>query len=188
MLIFPISSILSTYLCCSVIMSDDDKYIPHNQSCKYSTWEYSIVVSLIRGCPHIASANFRGFQTPSPPLVSNCQQLPYPPSSSPNSGKISRFEFSVIVKRAKKKKMADASVLYFILRNGFDFIESVLRCRGILDDPGLFSAILGYFRLFSFILVYSRLFSFILVYYGGKCGRSEVMAHCWRGIGNAVGR
>ena len=88
--------------------------------------------------------------------------------SSPNSGKISRFEFSVIVKRAKKKKMADASVLYFILRNGFDFIESVLRCRGILDDPGLFSAILGYFRLFSFILVY----------YGGKCGRSEVMAHC----------
>ena len=94
---------------------------------------------------------------------------PSPPSSSsPNSGKISRFEFSVIVKRAKKKKMADASVLYFILRNGFDFIESVLRCRGILDDPGLFSAILGYFRLFSFILVY----------YGGKCGRSEVMAHC----------
>ena len=64
--------------------------------------------------------------------------------------------------------MADSSVLYFILRNGFDFIESVLRCRGILDDPGLFSAILGYFRLFSFILVY----------YGGKCGRSEVMAHC----------
>ena len=34
----------------------------------------------LRGCPHITSANFRGFQTPPPPLVSNRQQLPYPPS------------------------------------------------------------------------------------------------------------
>ena len=25
----------------------------------------------IRGCPHIMSANFRGFQTPPPPVVSN---------------------------------------------------------------------------------------------------------------------
>ena len=33
----------------------------------------------IRGCPHIMSANFRGFQTPPPPLVINRQQLPDPP-------------------------------------------------------------------------------------------------------------
>ena len=34
---------------------------------------------LFRGCPHITSANFRGFQTPPSPLVSNRQQLPNPP-------------------------------------------------------------------------------------------------------------
>ena len=38
------------------------------------------IVQALRGCPHITSANFRGFQTPPPPLVSNRQQLPYPPS------------------------------------------------------------------------------------------------------------
>ena len=38
----------------------------------------------LRGCPHIISANFGGFQTPPPPLVSNRQQLPdpLPPSSA----------------------------------------------------------------------------------------------------------
>ena len=33
----------------------------------------------LRGCPHIMSAKFGGFRTPPPPLVSNRQQLPYPP-------------------------------------------------------------------------------------------------------------
>ena len=36
-------------------------------------------VNGIGGCPHITSANFRGFQTPPPPLVSNCQHLLDPP-------------------------------------------------------------------------------------------------------------
>ena len=35
---------------------------------------------LIRGCSHITSANFGGFQTSPPPLVSNRQQLPNSPS------------------------------------------------------------------------------------------------------------
>ena len=34
----------------------------------------------VRGCPHITSANFEGFQTPPPPLVSNGQHLLDPPS------------------------------------------------------------------------------------------------------------
>ena len=33
---------------------------------------------VFRGCPHITSANFRGFQTPPPPLVSNGRHLTYP--------------------------------------------------------------------------------------------------------------
>ena len=36
--------------------------------------------SLYRGCPHITSANFRGFQAPPPPLVSLRQHLADPPS------------------------------------------------------------------------------------------------------------
>ena len=35
---------------------------------------------ILRGCPHITSANFGGFQTPPPPLVSNRQHLLDPPS------------------------------------------------------------------------------------------------------------
>ena len=34
----------------------------------------------IRGCPHITSANFGGFQTPPPPLVSLSQHWADPPS------------------------------------------------------------------------------------------------------------
>ena len=34
----------------------------------------------IRGCPHMMSAILGGLQTPPPPLVSNRQQMPYPPS------------------------------------------------------------------------------------------------------------
>ena len=34
----------------------------------------------LRSCPHIMSANFGGFQTPPPPLVSNRQHLLDPPS------------------------------------------------------------------------------------------------------------
>ena len=33
----------------------------------------------VRGCSHITSAKFGGFQTPPPPLVSNGQHLPDPP-------------------------------------------------------------------------------------------------------------
>ena len=32
-----------------------------------------MIMIMIRGCPHMMSANFRGFQTPPPPLVSNRQ-------------------------------------------------------------------------------------------------------------------
>ena len=34
---------------------------------------------VLRGCPHITSANFGGFQTPPPPLVSRRQHLADPP-------------------------------------------------------------------------------------------------------------
>ena len=40
---------------------------------------YPLGWSSFRGCPHIMSANFGGFQTPPSPLVSNRQQLPNPP-------------------------------------------------------------------------------------------------------------
>ena len=42
--------------------------------------QHENLIILLRGCPHITSANFGGFQTPPPPLVSNRQQLPDPPS------------------------------------------------------------------------------------------------------------
>ena len=39
------------------------------------------MVTELRGCPHIMSANFGGFQTPPPPLVSNRQHLLDPPNA-----------------------------------------------------------------------------------------------------------
>ena len=43
-----------------------------------SLWKW--IQYSIRGCPHITSANFGGFQTPPPPLVSLRQHLADPPS------------------------------------------------------------------------------------------------------------
>ena len=40
---------------------------------------FETVTHNIRGCSHIMSAKFGGFQTPPPPLVSNGQHLPDPP-------------------------------------------------------------------------------------------------------------
>ena len=40
-----------------------------------------LVYFVFRGCPHITSANFGGFQTPPPPLVSLRQHLADPPST-----------------------------------------------------------------------------------------------------------
>ena len=45
-------------------------------------WKLFEIFTLpLRGCSHITSAKFGGFQTPPPPLVSNGQHLPDPPSS-----------------------------------------------------------------------------------------------------------
>ena len=76
--------------------------------------------------------------------------------SSPNSGKISRFEFSVIVKRAKKKKWRMPQ--FCISFCGMDLILS-----RVFYGVGGSWTILGYSRPSWVIFVYSRLFSFIMV-------------------------
>ena len=49
-------------------------------SLEWNLCRHMPIEQVVRGCPHITSANFEGFQTPPPPLISNGQQLPYPPS------------------------------------------------------------------------------------------------------------
>ena len=50
--------------------------------CMICVYQLILLPQQLRGCPHMMSDNFRGFQTPPPPLVSICQHLldpPYPP-------------------------------------------------------------------------------------------------------------